>query len=58
MLKKNIKLDNIKRVHDQITEEYPGDDVSPGIRMRKTGPFAGNKDLDNRPGKKKGKQLM
>lgn len=48
MLTKNINLEEIKRVKEQITEEFPGDDVSPGIRFKGSALITSAKHADGR----------
>ena len=36
----------IKKVSEQITEEHPGDDVSPGMRFKSTGRFSALRKTD------------
>lgn len=47
MIKKNINLEDIKQVRDQIKEEYPGDDVSPSIIFKNSVRFSHKKNKED-----------
>ena len=49
-------MEDIKRVKDQITEEYPGDDVSPGIRFRGSALVPGAKNPEGHDAKAPAKE--